>query len=282
MPVDAVLSGAIDLARDAAVEIAGDAAHVGAHVAATSDGDRLVTHLFACSITGYRGWVWAVTLARGPRARIPTVCEAHLIPADDALLAPAWVPWAERVRPGDLEPGMTMPKVMDDPRLMPGYEAVGDEVSDELAIWELGLGRERVLAYEGREAAAARWHRGSHGPSAASAMASAAPCSTCAFFIPLTGAMRTAFGACANEWSASDGKVVAVDHGCGAHSQTDADKQSSEWPDADPVFDTDGWIPIEWDDAPGTAPDMIPMEATADAAPTSAEVDSDVDGLAVR
>ena len=27
------------------------------------------------------------------------------------------------------------------------------------------------------------------------------------------------FGACANEWSPSDGLVVSLDHGCGAHSE---------------------------------------------------------------
>jgi hypothetical protein len=28
---------------------------------------------------------------------------------------------------------------------------------------------------------------------------------------------------CANEWSPSDGRVVSLDHGCGAHSETDMD-----------------------------------------------------------
>jgi hypothetical protein len=31
--------------------------------------------------------------------------------------------------------------------------------------------------------------------------------------------LRQAFGACANEYAPDDGKVVSVDHGCGAHSQ---------------------------------------------------------------
>ncbi|MDN4480113.1 DUF3027 domain-containing protein [Demequina muriae] len=246
--MDAVLEKAVDLAYDAAVEAAGDRDAVGAHVSASDDADRLLTHLFACTLPGYRGWVWAVTLARPPRGRDATVCEAHLIPADDALLAPSWVPWADRVRPGDLEPSMVLPMIIEDQRLMPGYEATGED-ADALEIWELGLGRERVLAPEGRDSAVERWYRGSHGPTAASAIASTAPCSTCAFFVPLSGAMRVAFGACANEWSPSDGRVVSIDHGCGAHSQTDVEKQVSKWPAPDPVIDTDAADAVRLDEA---------------------------------
>ncbi|WP_062379634.1 DUF3027 domain-containing protein [Demequina pelophila] len=245
MAVDTVLGKAVDLARDAAVEAAGDAALVGEHLEAVSIEDRLVTHLFACTMPGYRGWVWSVSVARAPRAKTATVCEAHLVPADDALLAPAWVPWADRVRPGDLEPSMVLPLIPDDVRVVPGYESTGDEDEDQIANWELGLGRPRVLGPVGRADVADRWHRGSHGPSAASAIASPAPCSTCAFFIPLTGSMRMTFGACANEWSPSDGRVVSVDHGCGAHSETDIERTSSQWPEVDPVFENEVNVPFE-------------------------------------
>ncbi|MFW2512256.1 DUF3027 domain-containing protein [Demequina sp. SO4-13] len=255
--MDAVLEKATDLAYEAAVEAAEDRDAVGPHLSVTKDAERLLTHLFACTLPGYRGWVWAVTVARPPRGREATVCEAHLVPADDALLAPPWIPWADRVRPGDLEPSMVLPLIAEDQRLMPGLEQTGED-EDILEIWELGLGRERVLAPEGRDSAAERWYRGSHGPTAASAIASAAPCSTCAFFVPLTGSLRLAFGACTNEWSPSDGRVVAVDHGCGAHSQTDAENQSSRWPAPDPVIDTD-------------AADAVTLDEPAD----SGEADSD-------
>jgi hypothetical protein len=239
------LVNAVDLAREVAIDAAGDAAVVGDHLGSTEVDERLLTHLFACSLAGYRGWVWQVTLSRAPRAKVPTVCEAHLIPADDALLAPAWVPWAERVRPGDLEPSMVLPLVKEDPRLVPGFAETGDEDLDKLAIWELGLGRERVLGPEGREEAAARWYRGSHGPTAPSAVASTAACATCAFMVPLAGSLRGAFAVCSNEWSPSDGKVVTLDHGCGAHSQTDVEASHSEWPDASPVMDTDAHEPLD-------------------------------------
>jgi len=187
MAKDAVLIGATDLAREVAVEVAGDTEAVGEHLSAHVEGERLVTHLFACTMPGYRGWVWSVTLARAPRQKAATVCEAHLVPADDALLAPAWIPWAERIRPGDLEPSMVLAYISDDARLVPGYEQTGEEDEDRVANWELGLGRPRVLGPEGRSDVADRWYRGSHGPTAASAIASPSPCSTCAFFIPLDG-----------------------------------------------------------------------------------------------
>src|SRR5690554_4247305 len=236
--MDAVLLSAVDLARQAAIEVADDDQAVGEHLGAVEDDTRILTHTFACNLPGYRGWVWAVTVARAPRGRGATLSEAHLVPADDALLAPPWVPWAERIRPGDLEASMALPKIEEDPRLVPGFAITDEADEDLLEIWELGLGRERVLGPEGRKSAAERWRRGSHGPTAAAAIASPQPCSTCAFFVPLSGSMRQVFGACSNEWSPSDGRVVSVDHGCGAHSQTDAEKQSSRWPVSEPVIDT--------------------------------------------
>lgn len=238
MPVDAVLTDAVEIARAEAEEVAGDAGAVGEHLGATEVADRLVTHRFATTLAGYRGWVWEVTLARAPRARTATVCEAHLIPADDALLAPAWLPWADRVRPGDLEASMVLPLIKDDPRVVPGYTVTEEQDADAVANWELGLGRERVLGPEGREQAAERWMAGSRGPEAASAQASASPCASCAFFVPMPGSFRLAFGVCANEWSPSDGTVVASTHGCGAHSQTDVERSGSVWPEAQPLYDT--------------------------------------------
>src|SRR5690606_29436074 len=81
------------------------------------------------------------------------------------------------------------------------------------------------------------WYLGAHGPNAPSAVAAAAPCSTCGFLLKLGGSLRTSFGVCANEWSPSDGQVVAMNHGCGAHSQTDVAAARSDWPEAAPVLD---------------------------------------------
>ncbi len=253
---DAVLVESVDLARVAAVEAAGESADVGAHLGTLESDGGAITHLFACELSGYRGWVWEVALARTPETGDATVCEAHLIPADDALLAPPWVPYEQRVLPGDLEPGMTLPFMSEDPRLVPGFTVTDEEDADALAIWELGLGRERVLGVAGRDEASERWYRGSHGPTAPSAIAATASCATCAFVVPLAGSMRGLFGACTNEWSPSDGAVVSFDHGCGAHSETDVEKQGARWPANDPVIDTMDVAPIDLaaeDDAPTDA-----------------------------
>jgi hypothetical protein len=156
------------------------------------------------------------------------VCEANLVPGEGALLSPDWVPYAERLAPGDVGPGDVTPLVPDDPNLEPGFEATGDEDVDRVGFFELGLGRPRVLSAEGREAAAQRWYDGESGPSAPVAAKAPAPCSSCGFFVPMAGALRAVFGVCANEWSPSDARVVSLDHGCGAHSEVDVDLHTAE------------------------------------------------------
>ena len=146
--------------------------------------------------------------------------------------------WSERLRPGDVGPGDVLPFQEDDDRLEPGYTATGDDDADRLAF-EWGLGRERVLSRQGRADAATRWYRGTPGPTAPGAVAAAAPCSTCGFLLLLGGSMRQMFGVCAIEWSPDDGRVVSLDHGCGAHSQTDLPPARSEWPDAPADLDVE-------------------------------------------
>ncbi len=235
--LDPVLTTAVDLARAAAEEVAGRPELVGEHLRAVREDDRVVTHLFATTAPGYLGWHWAVTVARVPRGRTATVSEVELLPGDGAVLAPAWVPWSERLQPGDLGPGDVLPFVDDDERLEQGFEATGDLDVDVMAFFELGLGRERVLSPLGRSEAAERWYRGTSGPTAPTAVAASAPCSTCGFLLLLGGSLRTEFGVCANEWSPEDGHVVSMDHGCGAHSQTDPGPLPTDWPDSAPVID---------------------------------------------
>jgi hypothetical protein len=214
--VDETLAAAVDVARAAAEQEAPGL--VGDHVGVESDDDRVATHVFATLDPAYRGWRWAVTLVRAPRAHEVTVDEVVLLPGDDALLPPAWVPWSERLRPGDLGVGDLLPTPADDPRLVATFFASDDEDEQQVGF-EFGLGRARVLSYDGRVAAVERWYAGDPGPEAAIARAAPAACATCGFFVQLAGALRQAFGVCANELAPDDGRVVAVDHGCGAHSE---------------------------------------------------------------
>jgi hypothetical protein len=258
---DAVLLAAVDVARAAAVVEAGSDAAVGDHLAAYGEDERVVSHAFACLLPGYRGWRWTITLARAPRARVATVSEVTLLPDEEALVAPEWLPWADRLAPGDLQPGVVIPRVVEDSRLEAGFEATGDEDVDEVALWELGLGRRRVLSREGREEAAQRWYDGSHGPHDPHAEQAAAECRTCGFFVPMPGALRQAFGVCANEWSPSDGQVVSLDHGCGAHSELDVDR-GPDHVDL-PVLDELGYVEVEVTRPAESGPDTV-AEATGD------------------
>ncbi|MCS0635960.1 DUF3027 domain-containing protein [Streptomyces sp. LP05-1] len=133
---DRLCAEAVELAREAAEETAAPGV-VGEHVGVEADGDRVVTHFFECKEPGYRGWRWAVTIARASRARVVTLDETVLLPGPDALLAPAWVPWSERLRPGDMGPGDLLPTEADDLRLEPGWTGADEPlpnsaVSDEV------------------------------------------------------------------------------------------------------------------------------------------------------
>lgn len=243
--VDAVLAAAVDLARESAERVADHPGDVGEYLGTAVEGDRVVSHRFASAQKGYRGWAWTVTVARHPRSRAATVSEVELLPTPQALLAPAWVPWSERLRPGDVGPGDVLPYLPDDERLEPGYEATDDEDADAVALYELGLGRPRVLSRVGRAGAAERWYTGSRGPTAPQALAATAPCSTCGFLLRMDGSLRTVFGVCANEWSPDDGRVVSMDHGCGAHSQTDVERVATDWPAPAPFIDELGYETVD-------------------------------------
>lgn len=97
---DAFLAAAVDVAR-AAIEGIAPAEQIGRHLAAKSEGDRLVTHLFESKLAGYGGWQWYAVLTRNSRSKVVTVDELGLLPSEDSILAPEWIPWSERVRPGD-------------------------------------------------------------------------------------------------------------------------------------------------------------------------------------
>ncbi|GAA2181007.1 DUF3027 domain-containing protein [Brooklawnia cerclae] len=242
--VDQIVLDAVDQARAAAEEAAGDFG-VGDYLGVRSeDGVRQGTHYFACPHPAYTGWHWAVTMTRAARARQATVNEVVLLPSDGSLLAPPWVPWADRLQAGDLTPGALLPTPDNDPRLEPGY--TGGELAPDAdpAEWsqtravvtELGLGRERLLSPVGREQAAERWLSGEGGPDTPVARQAPGVCVACGYFVRLTGSLGRVFGVCANEYSSSDGSVVSVDHGCGGHSDVVADERGIRLPE--PVFDT--------------------------------------------
>ena len=241
---DAALVAAEDVARAALLESV-DAVDVGEHVGCQNEGERVVTHVYECTRPGYLGWRWSVVLARAPRQKHVTVDEIVLLPGPDAIVAPPWVPYRDRVQPEDLGPGDLIITEDDDPRLAPAW-FVGDELTDGLlddsavrqVADEVGLGRVRVLSLEGRDDAAQRWQDGAGGPESPLAKAAPGHCRDCGFLVRLGGPLATVFGVCANGQVPDDGRVVALDHGCGGHSEV-ALKASQQPPTMPPhVFDT--------------------------------------------
>jgi hypothetical protein len=239
---DAVTAAAVDQARAALLEDV-DVADVGEYLGHQVDGQRVVTHLFGCTRRGYVGWQWAVTLTRASRQKVPTVDEVVLLPGPDAIVAPPWVPYRERIKPGDLSPGDLLPVADDDPRLVPTYSFGDDPLdADEKAqirqvAKDLGLGRVRTLSPEGRDIAAERWYDGDGGPDAPLAKSAPEPCSTCGFLVRLAGPLSEMFGVCANGDANDDGRVVTFNHGCGAHSEVRLSKRHAPVPPAPPVID---------------------------------------------
>jgi hypothetical protein len=237
---------AVDEARTALLESV-DAGDVGDHLGYEIEGERTLSHQFDCLRTGYREWRWSVVVTRASRQRAVTVNEIVLLPGPGAVVAPEWVPYRERVQPDDLGPGDLLPPDEDDPRLVPAWLS-GDEATDGLVddasvrpvADEIGLGRSRVLSLDGRDSAAQRWYDGTQGPETEHAQAAPAPCRTCGFLLPIAGPLATVFGVCANESAPDDGRVVAFDHGCGAHSEAAPVRKPRATELPPPVFDTLG------------------------------------------
>ncbi len=239
MPLDDQLSAAVDIAR-AALDEAADAGTVGDHVQAVDDGERLVSHHFTCLKAGYRGWYWSVSVSRAPDSDQVTINDVVLLPGDDSITAPAWTPYRDRIRPGDLSPGDVLPPDEDDVRLVPSWSA-GDgeeQTDDRFYAREVGLGREWVLSIEGRELAAERWQLGEQGPDAPIAQQAGGVCHSCGFLVSLAGPLSERFGVCANGMANDDGRAVSLDHGCGAHSGARLSRSAGIQKLPPPMFDT--------------------------------------------
>ena len=251
-----MFTGAVDQARAAVEEFSGPDA-VGDYLGVTYEDPNAATHRFLAHLPGYQGWQWAAVVAAYPGAEHATISEVVLIPGPTALLAPEWVPWQQRVRPGDLSPGDLLAPAADDPRLVPGHTASGDPQVDETAA-EFGFGRRWVMGPWGRSEAAERWQTGNYGPDSAMARSTKRMCRDCGFFLPLAGSLGAMFGVCGNELSA-DGHVVAKQYGCGAHSDTPAPAGSGS-PTYEPY--DDGVLDV-METPPGSQAESVETQAEA-------------------
>lgn len=89
-------SDSVESAARAALNEIALRAQIGALRSRSHAADGVVELRFSASVSGHPGWEWAVTVAVID-GDAPTVLELGLLPGDGALLAPAWVPWADRL-----------------------------------------------------------------------------------------------------------------------------------------------------------------------------------------
>lgn len=110
-----------DIARAVAMDVADEPEQVGDVVNAIELGDNVMDFRLAADVRGYEGWQWSVTLYHDAEVGTWTVNESSLVPTDDALVPPAWVPWKDRLEPTDLAPTDSIGTDPDDPRLEGGF-----------------------------------------------------------------------------------------------------------------------------------------------------------------
>lgn len=232
------MKSSVAVARQA-LEESVDPDSFGGHLETLVDAPGLQTETFACEMSGYVGWYWAVSLS--VLDGHATVNDIVLLPGEGAIVAPEWMPYRERVRADDLSPGDVLPPDEDDIRLVPSWSAgdgSGTGVVDRHFAREIGLGREWVLSFEGREDAADRWYESDRGPESLFAKQAQSKCVSCGFLVSLAGDLADRFGVCANRFSPADGQIVALNFGCGAHSEARPRRSASARVLPDPVFDT--------------------------------------------
>ncbi|MGN7978955.1 DUF3027 domain-containing protein [Microbacterium sp. 22195] len=92
---DELASAARELALAALHEIT-PASTVGPAAGHSVEESGAVSLRFENRLPGYPGWYWTVSVAQVDGEE-PTVLEVELMPGESALLAPDWVPWAERL-----------------------------------------------------------------------------------------------------------------------------------------------------------------------------------------
>lgn len=202
---------AVETARGALADVAEDD-QIGDHIGVMGLSANVATHRFAAHLPGYAGWEWNAVLACATGSDSVTVNEVALVPATGALEAPEWVPYSERVRPGDLGPG-------DIIELLPDDDRVTQDSFSRHAITFPGRETKYYLTEKGLADAEKRWRTGDYGPNSEFAEKATLHCRSCAFYLPMGEPVGDNFGVCTNLYSA-DGHVVAASYGCGAHSDT--------------------------------------------------------------
>ena len=123
-----------DAARAMAVEAAEDENGVGEFVEAIDAGDGITDYRFVSLMRGYEGWQWSVTMFHDVERDTWTVNESTLIPMEQALRPPEWIPWKDRLLPTDLSVTDSIGTDPDDPRLEEGFRATAEAETGDTRV----------------------------------------------------------------------------------------------------------------------------------------------------
>lgn len=113
------------LAKSVVLAVADEPDEVGEFAQSIDLGDHVTDFRFVCLRKGYEGWQWAVTLYHDVELDSWSVNESTLVPTGDSLLAPAWVPWKDRLEAADLSVTDSLGTDPDDPRMEDGFRRTG-------------------------------------------------------------------------------------------------------------------------------------------------------------
>ena len=119
------------IARAVAVAVADEEGQVGDFVEAVDLEDGVTDFRFEARVRGYEGWQWSVTMYHDVELDHWTVNESSLVPTDEALRPPKWIPWKDRLEPGDLAVTDSIGTDPDDPRMEDGFRKTGKDVSED-------------------------------------------------------------------------------------------------------------------------------------------------------
>ncbi|KAB5605898.1 DUF3027 domain-containing protein [Bifidobacterium jacchi] len=142
------------IAHAVAVESADEPGQVGEFAQAIELGNGVTDFRFDCLAQGYEGWQWSVTLYHDVEVGRWTVNESSLLPTDKALRPPAWIPWKDRLEPGDLAVTDSIGTDPDDPRIEDGVSPESAEAALHKAESEDSERAESEHAAQSAESAA--------------------------------------------------------------------------------------------------------------------------------
>jgi hypothetical protein len=216
--IDIVLNSkaAKDLAKKELLDFVDDKEQIGKHLRSERIDSKIVAHYFESNLTGYSGWEWEVVISRPSLSKEITVYSTALVVGKNAIRAPKWVPWAERIKPSDVQIWDALAYQKNDSNLVhSGMPHTNIDSIEKLALW-----RERVISPIGKRETCKRWITSRPGPHSKTKKVAKDICASCGYFVPLSGDLGQGFGACTNAFSPNDANVVAINNGCGSHSET--------------------------------------------------------------